>query len=395
MKPEDIQENSRIARRMSDIQPFHVMALLAQAHELEAQGRSIIHMEIGEPDFPTPQPVITAGICALQQGKIHYTPALGLPQLREAIAAFYMERYGLRISPARIIITPGASGALLLALGILVNPGEKVLMSDPGYPCNRHLVRFIESLPIGIGTDAATGYQLTPELIAKHWDAKTAAVMIASPANPTGTLLDPESLRAIVEKVHALGGKLLADEIYHGLVYQGEAATALSVSDEVFVINSFSKYFGMTGWRLGWLVAPETYVHNADKLAQNIFLAASTPAQHAALAAYQPETIAILEQRRAEFQRRRDYLLPALRNLGFDVAIIPQGAFYLYADCSRFTKNSEAFARDVLDHAGVAITPGMDFGNYEAKRHVRFAYTTSLENLREGVRRLEAFLCNR
>ena len=395
MKPEDIRENSRIARRMSDIQPFHVMALLARARELEAQGRSIIHMEIGEPDFPTPQPVITAGIRALQQGKIHYTPALGLPQLREAIAAFYLERYGLSISPTRIIVTPGASGALLLALGILVNPGEKVLMSDPGYPCNRHFVRFIESLPIGIGADAATGYQLTPELIAKHWDAKTAAVMIASPANPTGTLLDPESLRAIVEKVHALGGKLLADEIYHGLVYQGEAATALSVSDEVFVINSFSKYFGMTGWRLGWLVAPETYVHDADKLAQNIFLAASTPAQHAALAAFQPETIAILEQRRAEFQRRRDYLLPALRNLGFDVAIIPQGAFYLYADCSRFTKNSEAFAKDVLDHAGVAITPGMDFGNYEAKRHVRFAYTTSLENLREGVRRLEAFLCNR
>jgi len=395
VKPEDIRENSRIARRMSDIQPFHVMALLARAREMEAQGRSIIHMEIGEPDFPTPQPVITAGIRALQQGKIHYTPALGLPQLREAIAAFYMERYGLRISPARIIVTPGASGALLLALGILVNPGEKVLMSDPCYPCNRHLVRFIESLPIGIGTDAATGYQLTPELIAKHWDAKTAAVMIASPANPTGTLLDPESLRAIVEKVHALGGKLIADEIYHGLVYQGEAATALSVSDEVFVINSFSKYFGMTGWRLGWLVAPETYVRDADKLAQNIFLAASTPAQYAALAAFQPETIAILEQRRAEFQRRRDYLLPALRNLGFDVAIIPQGAFYLYADCSRFTKNSEAFARDVLDHAGVAITPGMDFGNYEAKRHVRFAYTTSLENLGEGVRRLEAFLCNR
>lgn len=392
MKPDDISENSRVSRRMSDIQPFHVMALLARARELEAQGRSIIHMEIGEPDFPSPQPVIAAGIRALQQGNIHYTPALGLPQLREAIAAFYMERYGLRISPARIIVTPGASGALLLALGILINPGEKVLMSDPGYPCNRHFVRLIESLPIGIGTDAATGYQLTPELIAKHWDAKTAAVMIASPANPTGTLLGRENLRAIVKKVQALGGRLIADEIYHGLVYQGEAATALSVSDEVFVINSFSKYFGMTGWRLGWLVAPETYVREADKLAQNIFLAASTPAQYAALAAFQPESIAILEQRRVEFQRRRDYLLPAVRNLGFDVPINPQGAFYLYADCSRFTKNSEAFSREVLEHAGVAITPGVDFGNYEAKRHVRFAYTTSLENLREGVRRLEAFL---
>ncbi len=392
MKPEDISENSRVSRRMSDIQPFHVMALLARARELEAQGRSIIHMEIGEPDFPSPQPVIAAGIRALQMGNIHYTPALGLPQLRKAIAAFYLKRYGLRISPERIIVTPGASGALLLALGILVNPGEKVLMSDPGYPCNRHFVRLMESVPIGIGTDAATGYQLTPELIAKHWDAKTAAVMIASPANPTGTLVGQENLRAIVEKVQALGGRLIADEIYHGLVYQGEAATALSFSDEVFVINSFSKYFGMTGWRLGWLVAPETYVREADKLAQNIFLAASTPAQYAALAAFQPETIAILEQRRVEFQRRRDYLLPAVRNLGFDVPINPQGAFYLYADCSRFTKNSEAFSREVLEHAGVAITPGVDFGNYEAKRHVRFAYTTSLENLREGVRRLEAFL---
>lgn len=377
---------------MSDIQPFHVMALLARARELEAQGRSIIHMEIGEPDFPTPQPVIDAGIRALQQGNIHYTPALGLPQLREAIAAFYLERYGLSISPARIIVTPGASGALLLALGTLINPGEKVLMSDPGYPCNRHLVRLIESLPIGIGTDAATGYQLTSDLIAKHWDAKTAAVMIASPANPTGTLVDPASLRVIVEKVQALGGRLIADEIYHGLVYQGEAATALSVSDEVFVINSFSKYFGMTGWRLGWLVAPETFVRDADKLAQNIFLAASTPAQHAALAAFQPETIAILEQRRVEFQRRRDYLLPALRNLGLDVPINPQGAFYLYADCSHYTKNSETFAWEVLEHAGVAITPGVDFGRHEAKRHVRFAYTTSLENLKEGVRRLESFL---
>ncbi len=377
---------------MSDIQPFHVMALLARARELEAQGRSIIHMEIGEPDFPTPQPVIDAGIRALQQGNIHYTPALGLPQLREAIAAFYLARYGLSISPARIIVTPGASGALLLALGTLINPGEKVLMSDPGYPCNRHLVRLIESLPIGIGTDAATGYQLTSDLIAKHWDAQTAVVMIASPANPTGTLVDPASLRVIVEKVQALGGRLIADEIYHGLVYQGEAATALSVSDEVFVINSFSKYFGMTGWRLGWLVAPETFVRDADKLAQNIFLAASTPAQHAALAAFQPETIAILEQRRVEFQRRRDYLLPALCTLGLDVRVNPQGAFYLYADCSHYTKNSETFAWEVLEHAGVAITPGVDFGRHEAKRHVRFAYTTSLENLKEGVRRLESFL---
>ena len=392
MKALVIEKTTRSARRMSEIQPFQVMALLARARELEAQGRSIIHMEIGEPDFPTPQSVIAAGIRALQQGDIRYTPALGLPQLREAIAGFYLERYGLRISRARIVVTPGASGALLLALGMLVNPGDKVLMSDPGYPCNRHLVRLIEGLPIGIGTSAVNGYQLTSQLIAQHWEADTAAVMIASPANPTGTVVDPENLRDIIEKVEALGGTIIADEIYHGLVYQGKAASALSTSDEVFVVNSFSKYFGMTGWRLGWLVAPESRMHDADKLAQNIFLAASTPAQYAALAAFHPDTIAILEQRRIEFQRRRDYLLPAIRNLGLDVPINPQGAFYLYADCSRFNNDSETFAWEILEHAGVAITPGVDFGSHEARQHVRFAYTTSLENLVEGVHRLETFL---
>ena len=392
MKAMVIEKKTRSARRMSEIQPFHVMALLARARELEAQGRSIIHMEIGEPDFPTPQSVIAAGIRALQQGDIRYTPALGLPQLREAIAGFYLERYGLRVSRARIIVTPGASGALLLALGMLVNPGDKVLMSDPGYPCNRHLVRLIEGLPIGIGTSAVNGYQLTSQLIAQHWEADTAAVMVASPANPTGTVVDPENLRDIIEKVEALGGTLIADEIYHGLVYQGKAASALSTSDDVFVVNSFSKYFGMTGWRLGWLVAPESRMHDADKLAQNIFLAASTPAQYAALAAFHPDTIAILERRRIEFQRRRDYLLPAIRNLGLNVPINPQGAFYLYADCSRFNNDSETFAWEILEHAGVAITPGVDFGRHEARQHVRFAYTTSLENLVEGVHRLEKFL---
>ena len=390
----DIREKSRIARRMSDIQPFHVMALLARARELEAQGRSIIHMEIGEPDFPTPHPVVAAGIRALQQGNIHYTPALGLPQLREAIATFYLKRYGLRISPARIIVTPGASGALLLALGILVNSGDKVLISDPGYPCNRHFARLIESVPVSIVTSAANGYQLTSELIAQHWEATTAAAIIASPANPTGTLLGAQNLRLIVEEVRALGGALIADEIYHGLVYDGEATSALSVSDGVFVINSFSKYFGMTGWRLGWLVAPESCVHDADKLAQNIFLAASTPAQYAALAAFQPDSIAILEQRRAEFKLRRDYLLPAVRKLGLEVPVNPQGAFYLYADSSRYADDSETFAWEILERAGVAVAPGVDFGSHEARQHVRFSYTTSLENLMEGIRRLEIFLHN-
>ncbi|MGH8751598.1 MAG: pyridoxal phosphate-dependent aminotransferase [Burkholderiales bacterium] len=389
MKP---RADTRIALRMADIQPFHVMALLARARELEAQGRSIIHMEIGEPDFPTPQPVIAAGIEAIKHGDIHYTQTTGLPQLREAIAGFYWQRHGLKISPARIIVTPGASGALLLALGVLINPGDKVLMNDPGYPCNRHFVRLLEGIPVGMGTDAATSYQLTGEHIARHWDHATVATMIATPANPTGTLMQEKDVRAIVEQTHAHGGRLIADEIYHGLVYQDAAVSALKFSDEVFVINSFSKYFGMTGWRLGWLVAPEIYINAADKLAQNIFLAASTPAQYAALAAFAPETIAILEQRRAEFQRRRDVLLPALRELGFGVPVMPQGAFYVYADCSRFTQDSYGFAQQILEQAGVALTPGIDFGSHRAAQHVRFAYTTSLENIGEGVRRLEKFL---
>ncbi|MGH8743862.1 MAG: pyridoxal phosphate-dependent aminotransferase [Burkholderiales bacterium] len=393
MKQELRRENARIALRMSDIQPFHVMELLARARTLEAQGRSIVHMEIGEPDFPSPQPVIDAGIEALKRGDLHYTPATGLPQLREAIAGFYMQRHGLRVSPSRIVVTPGASGALLLALGVLINPGDKVLMSDPGYPCNRHFVRLLEGMPAGIGTDAATGYQLTDELIAKNWDPETIAVMIASPANPTGMLVSRDHLSAIVEITHALKGRLIVDEIYHGLVYENESTTALSLSDEVFVINSFSKYFGMTGWRLGWLVAPEAYAREADKLAQNVFLAASTPAQYAALAAFTPETLSILEERRVEFRLRRDYLLPALRNLGFVIQATAQGAFYLYADCNRFSADSETFSRELLERAGVAVTPGIDFGSHQAARHVRFAYTTSLENLREGVRRLDAFLC--
>lgn len=382
----------RLARRMADIQPFHVMDLLARARELADQGRSIVHMEIGEPDFVTPAPIVEAGRQALAEGFTHYTPALGLPALRAAISGFYRERYGVEVPPERIAVTPGASGALQLVLGVLVNPGEQVLMADPGYPCNRHFVRLVEGEPLMVPVTAATGYQLTPELVERHWTERTAAVLLASPSNPTGTLVEPEALRGILDVVRRCGGRLIVDEIYHGLVYGREAQTALGLSDEVFVINSFSKYFGMTGWRVGWLVAPEPYMREIDKLAQNIFLAASTPAQYAALAAFRPDTIAILEERRREFQARRDYLLPTLRDLGFDIQVEPQGAFYLYADCSRLTRDSFAFARELLERAGVAITPGRDFGSNAPERHVRFAYTTSLENLREGVRRIAAFL---
>ncbi len=381
-----------ISRRAADIQPFHVMDILARARALEAAGRSIIHMEIGEPDAPTPEPIIQAGIAALRAGHTHYTPALGLPALREAIAGFYTSRYGVHIDPERVAVTTGSSGALLLAMGVLLNPDEEVLLADPGYPCNRHFVRFIEGRAVNIPVTARTRFQLTAAHVEQHWGERTRAALVASPANPTGTLLTLDELRALHAAVSKRDGTLIVDEIYHGLTYGCQAVTAAAVSDEVFVINSFSKYFGMTGWRLGWMIIPQTFVAGLERLAQNIFLAAPTPAQHAALAAFQPETLAILEARRAEFEQRRDYLLPALRQLGFDLPLTPEGAFYLYAGCGQFTQNSQQFAAEILEQAGVAITPGLDFGSFESNTHVRFAYTTSLPNLEQGVARLARFL---
>lgn len=380
------------ARRISAITPFHVMALLARARELEAQGRSVVHMEIGEPDFTTAQPIIDAGIRALQQGKTHYTPAVGMSTLRDTIAGHYQEQYGLEIDPRRIIVTPGASGALQLLLALLVDSGSQVLMSDPGYPCNRNFVLLYDGEPIAIPVSAADGYQLSAALLEQYWSAKTTCVLLASPSNPTGTIISPQHLSALLDIVRRHKGALIVDEIYHGLTYGEGVGTALALGEDVFVINSFSKYFGMTGWRLGWLVAPAACIDALDRLAQNLYLAAPTVAQHAALAAFEPETMIILEQRRQAFRERRDYLLPALRQLGFDIAVEPQGAFYLYANCSRFTDDSFAFCNELLEKAGVAITPGIDFGQFEANLHVRFAYTTSLPQLQQGVERIAGFL---
>jgi len=382
----------RTAERMQSIQPFHVMALLARARELEAAGRSIVHMEIGEPDFITPQPVIDAGIHALQDGYTHYTPAVGLPALRQRIAEFYQQRYGVAVDARRVVITPGASAALHLVMAVLVNPGDRVLLADPGYPCNRNFVYLLNGQPLGIPVTAATAYQPDPQQVREVWTEAVAALLVASPSNPTGTLLGERTLREFHAIAASQGGSLIVDEIYHGLVYDQQATTALAISEDIFVVNSFSKYFGMTGWRLGWLIAPPAYVADIDKLAQNLFLAAPTIAQHAALRAFDEDTITILEARRREFQQRRDYLLPALRAIGFDIPVIPDGAFYLYANCSRFSDDSYRFTSQLLEEVGVAITPGTDFGINRPETHVRFAYTTSMGNLQEGVRRLRAFL---
>jgi len=382
----------RRAARMADIAAFEAVELFSKARELEAQGRSIIHMEVGEPDFPTPEPILAAGMNALKQGNIHYTPALGVPALREAISQWYATRYHVTIPPERIIVTAGGSGALLLALGVLLSPGDEVLMSDPSYPCNRHFVRALEGRAHLITTDARSAYQLTAAMVKEHWGIKTTTVMIASPSNPTGTIVSDMELRAIADAVHARGGRLIADEIYHGLTYGFDASTALAISDEIFVLNSFSKYFQMTGWRIGWLVVPQAYVREIEKLAQNLFICPPYLAQHAALVAFHPETLAITEARRAEFQRRRDFLLPALSNLGFSISVTPVGAFYLYVDCSRFSPDSFTFAEELLHHAGVALTPGRDFGVNKPERHLRITYTTSMDNLYEGVERLRRFL---
>ncbi|HAO32309.1 MAG TPA: pyridoxal phosphate-dependent aminotransferase [Candidatus Competibacteraceae bacterium] len=377
---------------MADIAPFHVMALLARAKELEAAGRSIIHMEIGEPDFPTAAPIIAAGQRALAEGRTRYTAAAGLPELRRAISEHYWIRYGVEVPARRILITPGASGALQLATALLVNPDDRVLLADPGYPCNRHFVRLADGEAVGLPVGPETGYQLTAKLVERYWDSRTAAVLLASPANPTGTVIAPDGLSAIIATAEARGGRAIVDEIYHGLSYGAAPQTALAYSERALVINSFSKYYGMTGWRLGWLVAPDDCVNDAEKLAQNLFLAASTPAQHAALAAFAPDARAIFEERRAQFQARRDFLLPALRELGFRIPVTPDGAFYLYADCSRFTDDSYSFALRLLEQTGVAITPGLDFGNHLPERHVRFAYTNAIRVLAEGVERLRRAL---
>jgi len=376
------------SRRSQEIEPFHVMSLLARAQALEQAGHDVIHLEIGEPDFTTAAPIVRAGQAALAAGHTRYTAARGLPALRKAIAGFYQDRYQVQIDPERILVTPGGSGALLLASSLLVDPGKHWLLADPGYPCNRHFLRLVEGAAQLVPVGPETAYQLTPDLIARRWNADSVGALVASPANPTGTVLSAAQLAALSQSLKARGGHLVVDEIYHGLTYGMDAASVLQVDDDAFVLNSFSKYYGMTGWRLGWLVAPPQAVRELEKLAQNLYISASSIAQHAALACFEPESIAIFEQRRAAFRERRDYLLPALRALGFRIEVEPEGAFYLYADVSAFTEDAQAFCAHFLETEHVAFTPGLDFGHHRANAHVRLAYTKEVPRLEEAVRRI-------
>jgi aspartate/methionine/tyrosine aminotransferase len=376
------------ARRADEIEPFEVMDVLSRAHALEAAGRRVVHMEIGEPDFTAPAPVVEAGVRALRDGLTAYTATLGLPALREAIAGHYQTRFSKKVSPERIAVTAGASGGLLTAAALYVDAGDEVLVPDPGYPGYRHFVRAFEGIAKTLPVSAATNFQPTLEMVRAAWGAKTKGLLLGSPSNPTGTLIPESELAKISVFVAERGGVLLVDEIYQGLVYGTEPVTAAGLPGEVVLINSFSKYFCMTGWRLGWVVLPERAVRSFEKLAQHLFISAPSAAQHAALAAFSKESLEILEKRRHEFAMRRDFLLPALGRAGLTVPAEPHGAFYIYAECGR---DARAFTRELLDREAVAATPGVDFGSNRTERFVRFAYTRSLEDLEEAARRIARF----
>lgn len=368
------------------------MEIATHARALEAAGRDVIHMEIGEPDFPSPQPVVDAAQSLLASGQIYYTSALGIRPLREAISGHYKRVHGLDIAPERIIVTAGGSAALLLTCALLVNRDDEILLTDPSYPCNRHFVRVMEGVPRTLPVGPDENYQFTADMIDRAWGAKTKGVLVASPSNPTGTSLREGELAKIVDCVRAHGGVLISDETYAGLNYGRKPETVLAYSDDSFAIASFSKYFNMTGWRLGWLVAPERHVRDLEKLAQNLYISPAALSQHAALACFTDAGYAIAEARRAEFQARRDYFAAALSQIGFRIPVLPDGGFFVYADVNAFTRDSEAFATRILDETGVAFAPGIDFGEFRSREHVRMAYAVNMAKLQEGVRRLSAVL---
>ena len=390
----------RISQRASRIAPFYVMEMAKAASVLAQQARHtdkpMVFLNIGEPDFTAPPLVQQAAVKAINDGRTQYTHALGLDPLRERISDWYATRFGVTVPARRIVVTAGASAALQLACLTLIEAGDEVLMPDPCYPCNRQFVQAADGRAVLLPTGAAQRFQLSAAQVQTHWQARTRGVLLASPSNPTGTSIAFEELKRIHQIVSDKGGITMVDEIYLGLSYDASfGQTALAIDDNIISINSFSKYFNMTGWRLGWLVAPERYVDAIDRIAQNVFLAASTPSQYAALAAFEPVTLALLDARRDEFRARRDFLLPALRALGFGVPQKPRGAFYIYANCAALAPDSFVFARDLLEQAGVAITPGIDFGDHAAHEHVRFAYTRPVDVLREGVARIARFLGKR
>jgi aspartate/methionine/tyrosine aminotransferase len=387
----------KTARRLEHIEPFYVMecakAAAALACSPECADSPMIFLNIGEPDFTAPPLVLEAAERALRAGRTQYTDATGLPALRERISQWYAERFGLAIAPRRIVVTAGASAALQLACLALVDRDDEVLLPDPSYPCNRHFVAAAEGKAVLLPASGEERYQLSAAGVSAAWSERTRGVLLASPSNPTGTSIDPGEMGRIVAAVRAHSGFTLVDEIYLGLSFDERFGhSALAHGNDVISINSFSKYFSMTGWRLGWLVVPEELVAPIEKLAQNLYICPSSVAQHAALACFEPESIAEYERRRTEFRARRDYLVPALNQLGLTVPVMPDGAFYAWADCSAHSPSSWDFCFDMMRRAHVAITPGRDFGHAGTERFVRLSYASSMAQLSEAVARLGAVL---
>ena len=391
-----------ISSRAQKIEPFYVMevakAASTLAHKVAHTDAPMIFLNIGEPDFTAPPLVQAAAEKAIRDGRTQYTPATGLHSLRERISHWYTQRFGVNVSAERIVVTAGASAALQLACLALIESGDEILMPDPSYPCNRHFVSAAEGRAVLLPTTAAERFQLTPEAVKAAWGARTRGVLLASPSNPTGTSIHPDALRGIHQVVQSHGGITLVDEIYLGLSFDAQfGQTALALDDNIISINSFSKYFNMTGWRLGWMVVPEKLVSVIERLAQNLFICPSTIAQHAALACFESESLALYEQRRSEFKARRDYFLPQLNAMGLTVPVMPDGAFYAWADCSAAcaklgVKDSWDFAFEVMNKAHVALTPGRDFGTAQAHNFVRFSTASSMEHLQQAVARLRALL---
>ncbi len=392
----------RLARRAERIEPFYVMEVAKAASQLArdvAEGDApMIFLNIGEPDFTAPPAVQEAATRAIHEGRTQYTPATGLGPLRERLSDWYRQRFQLDIPARRIVITAGASAALQLACLALIEAGDEILMPDPSYPCNRHFVSAAEGRAVLLPTTAQERFQLSAAQVQAHWQARTRGVLLASPSNPTGTSIHPEEMRRIHQIVSDRGGITLVDEIYLGLSHDNTfGQSALALDDQIISINSFSKYFNMTGWRLGWLVVPEPLVPVIERLAQNLFICPSTVAQHAALACFDSESLAIYEQRRSEFKARRDFFIPALQQLGFSVPVMPDGAFYAWADCSALCqrlglRDSWDFSFEVMRRAHVAITPGRDFGQAETARFVRFSTASAMTALEQAVQRLQHML---
>ena len=392
----------RISRRAQAIEPFYVMEVAKAASKLAQKvahtDRPMVFLNIGEPDFTAPPLVQQAAAQAIRDGATQYTQATGMLALRERISAWYASRFGVQVAASRIVVTAGASAALQLACLALIDAGDEILMPDPSYPCNRHFVSAADGKAVLLPASAADRFQLSAAQVAAAWTDKTRGVLLASPSNPTGTSIAPDELRRIHNVVQQHGGITLVDEIYLGLSHDARfGQTALALDDQIISINSFSKYFHMTGWRLGWLVVPEDLVPVLERIAQNLFICPSTVAQHAALACFEDASIAEFERRRAEFKARRDYFIPALNALGFLVPEMPDGAFYAWADCSQICsklgiKDSWDLAYEIMHRAHVAVTPGRDFGSADTHKYLRFSTASSMDNLHTAIARLRDML---